>query len=108
MEIFRDKQRKHSNKQEFIFQIVEWIGEDVISDEFDNDDDSQPEKLQEDGKYKVVVYGITQHSESVAVVLEDYEPYFYIRVPYELQGKFTKKMQNKRMLYTKTLVSTFR
>ena len=49
MEIFRDKPKKHSNKQDFIFQIVEWIGEDVISDEFDNDDDSQPDKLQEDG-----------------------------------------------------------
>jgi DNA polymerase elongation subunit (family B) len=94
MEIFRDKPKKYSNKQDFIFQAVEWIGEDVISDEFDNDDDSQPDKLQEDGKYKVVVYGITQHSESVAVILEDYEPYFYIRVPYELQGKFTKKMLN--------------
>jgi DNA polymerase elongation subunit (family B) len=94
MEIFRDKPKKYSNKQDFVFQAVEWIGEDIISDEFDNDDDSQPGQMQEDGKYKVVVYGITQHSESVAVVLEDYEPYFYIRVPYELQGKFTKKMLN--------------
>jgi DNA polymerase elongation subunit (family B) len=94
MEIFRDKPKKYSNKQDFVFQAVEWIGEDHMSDEFDNDDDSQPDKLQEDGKYKVVVYGITQHSESVAVILEDYEPYFYIRVPYELQGKFTKKMLN--------------
>ena len=92
MDGYRDKTRKHSNKQDFVFQAVEWVGEDVISDEFDNDDDSQPGQMQEDGKYKVVVYGITQHSESVAVVLEDYEPYFYIRVPYELQGKFTKKM----------------
>lgn len=94
MEIFRNQSRKYSNKQDFVFQAVEWIGEDHMSDEFDNDDDSQPKQMQEDGKYKVVVYGITQHSESVAVVLEDYEPYFYIRVPYELQGKFTKKMLN--------------
>jgi DNA polymerase elongation subunit (family B) len=94
MEIFRDKPKKYSNKQDFIFQAVEWVGEDISSDANDDDDDSQPGKLQEDGKYKVVVYGITQHSESVVVVLEDYEPYFYIRVPYELQGKFTKKMLN--------------
>ena len=36
MEIFRDKPKKYSNKQDFVFQAVEWIGEDVISDEFDN------------------------------------------------------------------------
>jgi hypothetical protein len=49
MEIFRDKPKKYSNKQDFIFQAVEWVGEDISSDANDDDDDSQPGKLQEDG-----------------------------------------------------------
>jgi hypothetical protein len=48
MEIFRDKPKKYSNKQDFVFQIVEWIGEDHMSDEID-DNDSQPGQMQEDG-----------------------------------------------------------
>jgi hypothetical protein len=47
MEIFRDKPKKYSNKQDFVFQAVEWIGEDVISDEFDNDDLDETDDLED-------------------------------------------------------------
>jgi len=80
---------KPSNKSDFIFQALEWVSEDI--EEEDEDYDEEDEYKKNDGKYTVRVYGMTEQSESVSVKIVNFTPYFYVRVPYEVQEKFTKK-----------------
>ena len=80
---------KPSNKSDFVFQALEWIAEDIEDEEDDGSDDG--EYRVSDGIYVVRVFGMTENSESVAVKINNYTPYFYVRVPYEVQDKFLNK-----------------
>ena len=83
---------KNTNKNDFVFQTLEWIGEDIEEEENFDDDDDEGGNTQGDGTYTVRVYGMTDKSESVSVKIRNFTPFFYVRVPYEVQDKFTGKV----------------
>jgi len=90
------KSVKTTSKTDFTFQALEWVSEDVnddkAEDELDSDDEGFMEKLQQqankDGVYTIWIYGCTENSESVAVKVLEFTPYFFVRVPYEIQESF--------------------
>jgi len=87
---------KLNNKSDFVFQAIEWVAEDVeVEDEDDEDSDAdgynEVYKPGKDGQYTVRVYGMTEKSESVALKIVDFTPYFYVKVPYEVQSTFNNK-----------------
>ena len=91
---------KHLKKDDFVFQAVEWISEDIVGEEEEpssDEGDGYDEyfKKQPDGMYTVTIFGMTAKSESVAVKVMDFQPYFYVKVPWELQGKMTKKLLSR-------------
>ena len=87
---------KSTNKNDFIFQALEWVAEDVENEEDDEgseSDDGVQEffKKQKDGKYTVRVFGVTENSESVSLKINDFTPYFYVKVPFEITAAFKSR-----------------
>ena len=82
-----------SSKSDFIFQLVS-IQQDIVIDpeEEDADEDDEEEKRDspEERDFTVRMFGITEKSESVSVKVVGFTPYFYVRIPFELQTKFMK------------------
>ena len=104
----------------YIFQIIDWvqyndinISDDIsndisedISDEIDElekDFNSKQDKIE---KYKIRIYGRTQEGKSIFVNVNDYTPFFYIKIPIEwtnskilsLIGYIKSKITNKKIL----------
>ena len=81
--------------QPIIFQIIDWAEYNDIVNKQDNssasvqDDDSESDELEKElgfGKeesesYKIRLYGRTQQGTSVVVNVNNYHPFFYIKVP---------------------------
>jgi len=66
--------------QELIFQCIDWMG----TNEYVKEENTNPRsKKKFISKYKHVIklFGITEKGESVSVNINDYNPYFYIKVP---------------------------
>lgn len=106
METLRgNKKIRLNRKEDFIFQALEWIAEDVEPEEEEDssDDgyDSYMAKKKQDGIYTVYVYGMTEKSESVTVKIQEFQPYFYVKVPYEIQEKFNKTLLKKLVFWMK-------
>jgi DNA polymerase elongation subunit (family B) len=90
---------KPTNKKDFVFEALEFIAEDVAQEEEDDSEEEvQQYKPPVDGIYTVVIYGLTAKSESVSLKIQEFQPYFYVRVPYDVQGKFTGRLL-KRLIF---------
>ena len=66
--------------KELIFQCIEWMG----TNEFVKEENTNPRsKHKFISKYKHVIklFGITENGVSISVNINDYNPYFYIKVP---------------------------
>lgn len=57
----------------FRFQILTWHAEDEENEETD------------ELNYKIYMFGCTENGENVCIAVNDYTPYFYIKVPENLQ-----------------------
>lgn len=79
-------------EKEINFQALAWnpIDEAKIIDE-DNE-----EKV-----YNIHIFGVTDKGESISVLIENFTPYYYVKVPEELQGKWTKYMSGQLEFYLK-------
>ena len=70
---------KHSSKEDFIFQAIEWIGLDFKDEDDDEEEDENPYN-QKDGNYLIKIYGCTKDCQSVCVKVENFKPYFFVKV----------------------------
>ena len=95
------------------FQAVDWYGTDIFPEE-ENDSDSDSDKETSSFKiaesYDVFLFGRTKENESVALRIDGFEPYLFIRVPNFFTRKHIFKFEQflkreKRLLKT-TLVRT--
>ena len=109
--------------QPIIFQIIDWIQyneqktKNIYPQQFnDSDDTNEKDSLEEElgltneqddiGKYKIRLYGRTNEGKSIYVNINDYTPFFYIKVPVEwtntkilsLIGTIKSKITNKTAL----------
>lgn len=78
----------YSTEEDLCFQIVDWYSEDVfcedlLNDEASDDDDSQSryQPNPDPRKYTIRVFGVTENGHSVSCIIENYHPYFFIKVP---------------------------
>lgn len=76
-EYYRDKIDLKKNQQ-INFQVISW---NCYDEEFNDDED--------DLEYKIYMFGVTEKSESVCLKVDDFTPYFFAKIPDELQSKWT-------------------
>ncbi len=57
------------------------------------------EENEEETKYNIYIFGVTDKNHSICVKVENFTPYYYIKVPEEFQGKWTEYMSNELKLY---------
>ena len=91
-----------SSKSDFIFQLSSIFSEDETEngddEDYDPEDDNEKPEQKEDGEFTVHMFGVTEKSESISVKITGFNPYFLVRVPYELQSSF--KNNQLHMLIT--------
>lgn len=56
------------------FMIREWYSDD--REEQQDDDDEYPEKI-----YRIYLFGVTKEGYSVCLEVNDFQPYFYVKIP---------------------------
>jgi DNA polymerase elongation subunit (family B) len=99
MNIFRnDRKLKLSNKGKFIFQSLEWTGYDKCDDE-ENSDCSSDEEVDyeqryKDGRYLIRIYGVTAKSNSVCLSIDDFTPYFFVKIPQYWKNDEIRRLVN--------------
>ncbi len=87
---------KHNQKNTLIFQPIDWSEHDIIKD-FDMEElDQVSDKFEYDKlSYSVFITGSTLEGKSVCVKVENYKPYFYIKVPESRQLTFINTLKEK-------------
>ena len=77
-----------STKKDLEFQIITWYQEDFEKRDDSDDDSSSDEstdskyKFQKnDAKYTINVFGKDQNEKTYSLKIEDFTPYFYVKVP---------------------------
>ena len=77
-----------NNRNDLVFQIIDWKSNDIYKKK-DEDSDEEEEEEQEN-KYKNKVkrlsirgYGVTENGNSIAIHINGFQPYFYIKIPQE-------------------------
>ena len=84
MDSFYRKKIKN-NDSTLKFQILSW-------ETFDEDINEGEEE------YKIYMFGVSNKGESISVKIQNYTPYFYVKVPSEFQDKWkdfhTKELKN--------------
>ena len=73
-------------KDDLKFQIIEWYAADITpetgSDESDDSENSNDKKYQEDlSEYKIMIFGKDEHDNTFSLMVNEFTPYFYIKVP---------------------------
>lgn len=71
------------------FQVLEWQDtdedyvsvEDALGSESDTEDDFDSRDVQFTKKYLIRAFGVTSDSKSVCLSIQDYTPFFYVKVP---------------------------
>ena len=78
-------QDTYINDKTFKFQVLTWHAEDEEDDE-------------EELSYKIYMFGCTEEGYNVCIKIDDYTPYFYIKIPDNLQHIWnnfhTKELEN--------------
>jgi DNA polymerase delta subunit 1 len=76
-DFYRKKDLLDKNKKSFTFQALEWIesNEKIIECEDEEDEEMLPKT------YVIRIFGVTDEGKSICVTVDDFCPYFYIRLP---------------------------
>ena len=79
------RQKIKTKNESIKFQVLSW-------EKFDE------EIIEGEEEYKIYMFGVTNNGESISVKIDNYTPYFYVKVPLELQDKWkdfhTKELKN--------------
>ena len=74
-----------NNKQDVIFQIIDWKANDIYVKKEDEDiDDENEETNSYKNKVKRLIikgYGVTSEGNSICIHINGFQPYFYIKIP---------------------------
>jgi DNA polymerase elongation subunit (family B) len=93
------------NSEDLIFQVIDW---DSIQDHDDNVDDDDDSENGSDSllSYKIRLFGKTSDKRSVAVTVEGYTPFFYVKIPDFWKKHHVEIFINevKKKVYPKTAV----
>jgi DNA polymerase elongation subunit (family B) len=84
-------------KEPIHFQALDWFSKNErveIENESDASEDSASgcsNKITRETQYFIYCFGITQYGETITIRLDDYTPYFYVKVPLTITEEFFKE-----------------
>lgn len=88
----------NSNKN-FTYQVIDWVAYDinVETDDFNSDssDNNENKNVLQQQEYVIRAYGITKKGNSVCVHINNFQPYFFIKVPDYWENKQMKSLINR-------------
>ena len=86
-------------KSDIEFQIIQWYAQDELDEDEDDDNDSNESNQNENfsKKYVIRCFGTTNLGESISCKINNFKPYFYIKVG----DTFTKETLAKFIEYLK-------
>jgi DNA polymerase elongation subunit (family B) len=96
METFT-RNKLENYERDLIFQVLSWEAYDIVPDTSD-DDYKEP-------VYKIFMFGVTEDSHSVSLMVNNFTPYYFALIPDHLQASWgdyqTKEVKNflKKRLY---------
>ena len=75
-----------STEKSIKFQIIDWYTDnhtEQIDDDtsIDSDNSDEPKKKLDDSKYRIIIFGRDSEDRTYSLVVNEFTPYFYIRVP---------------------------
>ena len=86
--ILRPKSNIINNRNEIIFQAIDWRSSDVAveedTDNTDNNDDdgfNAPSNIIKHRKFQIRGYGVTEEGHSISITINDFTPYFFFKIP---------------------------
>lgn len=78
----------YTENEDLSFQIVDWYSEDVFCENdsegwSDEDEGSQTKyrSIPDPRQYTIRVFGVTDHGHSVSCIINNFHPYFFVKVP---------------------------
>jgi DNA polymerase elongation subunit (family B) len=87
---------KQVYKNDLIFQAIDWAEYDIINDDYDSETDKENEKFEYNKlEYNIFITGSTLDGSSVCVKVENYKPYFYVKMPDSKQLIFINSLKEK-------------
>ena len=73
------KVKLNSDKNDVIFQLIDWRCRDEDIEDDDSDSENEGFKDSPKQKYLITVYGIDSKGQSVSFDITGFTPYFYIK-----------------------------
>jgi DNA polymerase elongation subunit (family B) len=94
-EYFREKIKKP--KENLKFQIISWnkFDKEINDDEFDLE-------------YKIYAFGVTDQNKSICVEINEFTPYFYVKIPDNLQKTWNDFKTEQVRLYIRNKLYKFK
>ena len=79
METLRNKNPKNlsNTKEELRFQVIDWK---CYNETIDDDDDEEAQS-EDNAKYVIQMFGVTESNESISVKVTGFKPRFYVNIP---------------------------
>ena len=70
-------------KESIQFQIIDWYTDnyEALDDTSSTDSDEQPKKQMDKSKYRIIIFGKDLNNKTYSLIVNDFTPYFYIKVP---------------------------
>lgn len=102
--ILRPKSNVINNKNDIIFQAIDWRSSDVaveVEDENNSDSEifSASNNFIKNRKFQIRGYGVTEEGHSISITINDFTPYFFFKIPQDWSRRYFKyfisALQNK-------------
>lgn len=88
---FRNKVQ-FNKKDPIKFQIISW-------ETFDKENEDNDDPTIFDAEYKICIFGVTNNNESICCQINEFTPFFYVKIPDNLQDKWTDLYSEQVKVY---------
>ena len=90
---------KYENKDDILFQIIEWhVTDDVIEDDNSDDNSDNSNDTSENKKYVMRAFGATEDGHSVSCRINNFTPFYFVKVG----PNFNRVKENNFIEFVKT------
>ena len=73
-------------KDSLLFQVIDWKSYDIFEDEEDDEEEEEENDKKKKKKIRKLIiraYGVTDNGNSICVHINDFQPYFFFKIPQE-------------------------
>ena len=82
------------------FQVIDWYSQNIEDDDSeediasDSDEDTKNKSKIDDSQFKIIVFGKDSKEQTYSVMINNFTPYFYVRVPENFSKTKLNILQN--------------